>query len=135
LGRVFFHSPGAALSRHLRDVDARPRFRARRRHACRDATRPRAPSRDARHAHGRTFVTMSIEPIVGRYLNLDVGGASYRISFEEAGRGVPLLCLATAGADSRQYRHVMMDGAITSRYRGIAFDMPYHGRSNPPDGW
>jgi pimeloyl-ACP methyl ester carboxylesterase len=78
---------------------------------------------------------MSIEPIVGRYLNLDVGGASYRIYFEEAGSGVPLLCLHTAGADSRQYRHVMMDSAITSRYRVIAFDMPYHGRSNPPDGW
>jgi pimeloyl-ACP methyl ester carboxylesterase len=78
---------------------------------------------------------MSIEPIVGRYLNLDVGGASYRIYFEEAGSGVPLLCLHTAGADSRQYRHVMVDSAITSRYRVIAFDMPYHGRSNPPDGW
>jgi pimeloyl-ACP methyl ester carboxylesterase len=78
---------------------------------------------------------MSIEPIVGRYLNLDVNGASYRIYFEEAGSGVPLLCLHTAGADSRQYRHVMMDSAITSRYRVIAFDMPYHGRSSPPDGW
>ena len=78
---------------------------------------------------------MSLEPIVGRYLNLDVGGASYRIYFEEAGSGVPLLCLHTAGADSRQYRHVMMDSAIASRYRVIAFDMPYHGRSNPPDGW
>jgi len=78
---------------------------------------------------------MPIEPIVGRYLNLDVGGAGYRIYFEEAGSGVPLLCLHTAGADSRQYRHLMMDSAITSRYRVIAFDMPYHGRSNPPDGW
>jgi pimeloyl-ACP methyl ester carboxylesterase len=78
---------------------------------------------------------MSIEPIVGRYLNLEVGGCSYRIYFEEAGSGVPLLCLHTAGADSRQYRHVMSDPAITSRYRVIAFDMPYHGRSNPPDGW
>jgi pimeloyl-ACP methyl ester carboxylesterase len=78
---------------------------------------------------------MSIEPIVGRYLNLEVGGCSYRIYFEEAGSGVPLLCLHTAGADSRQYRHVMSDPAITSRYRVIAFDMPYHGRSNPPDSW
>ena len=78
---------------------------------------------------------MFVEPIVGRYLNLEVGGSSYRIYFEEAGSGVPLLRLHTAGADSRQYRHVMMDSAITSRYRVIAFDMPYHGRSNPPDGW
>jgi pimeloyl-ACP methyl ester carboxylesterase len=27
------------------------------------------------------------------------------------------------------------DSAITSRYRVIAFDLPYHGRSNPPHGW
>jgi pimeloyl-ACP methyl ester carboxylesterase len=78
---------------------------------------------------------MSIEPIVGRYLNLDVNGVAYRIFFEEAGSGVPLLCLHTAGADSRQYRHLMSDPAVTSRFRVIAFDMPYHGRSSPPDGW
>ncbi|HEY1306970.1 MAG TPA: alpha/beta hydrolase [Vicinamibacterales bacterium] len=78
---------------------------------------------------------MSIEPIVGRYLNLEVSGVSHRVFFEEAGSGVPLLCLHTAGADSRQYRHLMTDPDVTSRYRVIAFDMPYHGRSNPPDGW
>ena len=78
---------------------------------------------------------MSIEPIVGRYLNLEVDGSNYRIYFEEAGSGVPLLCLHTAGADSRQYRHLMTDPEVTSRYRVIAFDMPYHGRSNPPDRW
>ena len=78
---------------------------------------------------------MTLEPIVGRYLNLDVSGVAYRIFFEEAGSGVPLLCLHTAGADSRQYRHLMSDAAVTSRFRVIAFDMPYHGRSSPPDGW
>src|SRR5690349_20810769 len=78
---------------------------------------------------------MDIEPIVGRYLNLEVDGASYRIYFEEAGTGVPLLCLHTAGADSRQYRHLMTDPDVTSHYRVVAFDMPYHGRSNPPDKW
>jgi len=76
-----------------------------------------------------------IESIVGRYLNLDIGGAAYRIFFEEAGEGIPLLCLHTAGADSRQYRHLLNDRAVTDRYRVIAFDLPYHGRTNPPDGW
>jgi pimeloyl-ACP methyl ester carboxylesterase len=75
------------------------------------------------------------EPIVGRYLNLDLAGESYRVYFEEAGQGIPLLCLHTAGADSRQYRHLLNDTSVTSRYRVIAFDMPFHGRSNPPDGW
>jgi pimeloyl-ACP methyl ester carboxylesterase len=78
---------------------------------------------------------MHIEPIVGRYLTTEVSGISCRIYFEEAGSGVPLLCLHTAGADSRQYRHLMTDLEVTSRYRVIAFDMPYHGRSNPPDRW
>jgi pimeloyl-ACP methyl ester carboxylesterase len=76
-----------------------------------------------------------IEPIVGRYVNLESGGEAHRIFFEEAGDGIPLLCLHTAGADSRQYRHLLNDPAVTDRYRVIAFDMPYHGRTNPPDGW
>ena len=75
------------------------------------------------------------ESIVGRYVNVESGGAAYRIFFEEAGAGIPLLCLHTAGADSRQYRHLLNDRAVTDRYRVIAFDMPYHGRTNPPEGW
>ena len=77
----------------------------------------------------------AFDPIVGRYLNLEVDGRGYRVFVEEAGAGIPLLCLHTAGADSRQFRHLLNDTAVTSRYRVIAFDMPYHGRSNPPDGW
>jgi len=75
------------------------------------------------------------EPILGRYFELALDGRPHRIFVEEAGQGIPLLCLHTAGADSRQYRHLLNDASITSRYRVIAFDMPYHGRSNPPDGW
>jgi pimeloyl-ACP methyl ester carboxylesterase len=78
---------------------------------------------------------MTVEPIVGRYLRLSHDGAEFRVFFEEAGRGVPLLCLHTAGADSRQYRHLLNDDAVTSRFRVIAFDLPFHGRSNPPDLW
>jgi pimeloyl-ACP methyl ester carboxylesterase len=77
----------------------------------------------------------SFDPIVGRYLNLVVEGRSYRVYVEEAGSGIPLLCLHTAGADGRQFRHLLNDKAVTSVYRVIAFDMPYHGRTNPPDGW
>jgi pimeloyl-ACP methyl ester carboxylesterase len=76
-----------------------------------------------------------VESIVGRYLNVEVDDVAYRVYFEEAGSGVPLLCLHTAGADSRQYRHLLNDDAVTRRFRVIAFDMPYHGRSNPPDRW
>ena len=75
------------------------------------------------------------EPIVGRYFKMNVAGDDYRIHVEEAGRGTPLVCLHTAGADTRQYRHLMCDPAITNHYRVIAFDLPWHGKSNPPVGW
>lgn len=80
-------------------------------------------------------MTAHIEPIVGRYLHLDLGGRPHRLYFEEAGQGIPLVCLHTAGADNRQWRHLMNDPAVTSRFRVLAFDMPWHGKSSPPAGW
>ena len=80
-------------------------------------------------------MTGMLDPIVGRYLTLGLNGRAHRIYFEEAGRGIPLLCLHTGGTDTRQYRHLMLDEAVTSRFRVIAFDMPLHGKSTPPDGW
>jgi pimeloyl-ACP methyl ester carboxylesterase len=76
-----------------------------------------------------------IEPIVGRYLHLALDGEPHRVYFEEAGKGIPLLCLHTAGSDGRQYRAVLNDPAITEHFRVIAFDMPWHGKSSPPAGW
>jgi pimeloyl-ACP methyl ester carboxylesterase len=75
------------------------------------------------------------EPIIGRYFSVTICGAEQRVFVEEAGGGIPLLCLHTAGADSRQYRHVLNDRAVTDRFRVVAFDLPYHGRSPPPDRW
>src|SRR3954447_5012187 len=75
------------------------------------------------------------EPIVGRYLAVDIDSTPHRVHVEEAGRGVPLLCLHTAGADSRQYRHVLNDAEITGRVRVAACRLPYHGRCTPADGW
>lgn len=78
---------------------------------------------------------MSFEPITGRYLTVPVAGAPRRIYVEEAGAGRPVLCLHTAGADTRQWRHLMNDAAVTEGNRLIAFDMPWHGKSLPPEGW
>lgn len=77
----------------------------------------------------------AIEPIVGRYVTVSILDQDCRIYFEEAGKGIPLLCLHTAGADSRQFRHLMCDEAVTRDYRVIAFDLPWHGKSYPPAGW
>jgi pimeloyl-ACP methyl ester carboxylesterase len=77
----------------------------------------------------------TLEPIIGRYMTITLGGRPNRVYFEEAGQGIPLVCLHTAGADGRQFRHLMNDAAITAHYRVIAFDMPWHGKSLPPDGF
>jgi pimeloyl-ACP methyl ester carboxylesterase len=76
-----------------------------------------------------------LEPILGRYLRLTLEGRAHRIYFEEAGAGIPLLCLHTAGADSRQFRHLLTDRAVTDHFRVLAFDLPRHGKSLPPAGW
>jgi pimeloyl-ACP methyl ester carboxylesterase len=76
-----------------------------------------------------------IEEVVGRYLNLIIAGERQRVYFEESGDGIPLLCLHTAGADSRQYRHLLTDPEVTARHQVIAFDLPWHGRSLPPEKW
>ncbi|MCH9673740.1 MAG: alpha/beta hydrolase [Gammaproteobacteria bacterium] len=76
-----------------------------------------------------------LEPIMGRYLRLMFNGRVHRIYFEEAGQGTPLVCLHTAGSDGRQYRHLLNDPAVTDRFRVIAFDLPWHGKSSPPAGF
>jgi pimeloyl-ACP methyl ester carboxylesterase len=75
------------------------------------------------------------EPIVGRYLNFDLFGRPHRLYIEEAGQGIPLLCLHTAGSDGRQYRGLLNDSRITDHFRVIVFDMPWHGKSSPPEGY
>src|SRR5262245_13929969 len=81
----------------------------------------------------------TLEPMVGRYLRVAIDGVAHRLYFEEAGpadgSGIPLVCLHTAGADNRQYRHLLADPEVTRRFRVLAFDMPWHGKSTPPDGW
>ena len=66
-----------------------------------------APRREARAMSPR------FEPIVGRYLNLELLGRPHRLYIEEAGQGIPLLCLHTAGSDGRQYRGLLNDPRIT----------------------
>jgi 3-oxoadipate enol-lactonase len=75
-----------------------------------------------------------LEPIVGHYLPVSFDGLAYRVFVEEAGAGMPLLCLHTAGADSRQYRHLLNDPEVTRRFRVVAFDLPGFGDAVPAPG-
>ena len=95
----------------------------------REARSGPAPARPIPRA-GRRF-----DSAVGRYLYIDVDGVQHRLYFEEAGRGdIPLILQHTAGADSRQWRHVLEDPDYQRRCRMIAYDLPFHGRSLPPTG-
>ena len=76
---------------------------------------------------------------VGRYVHLDLPGPDgslldHRVYFEEAGQGIPLLCQHTAGAHGSQWRHLFEVAQITDQFRLIAYDLPYHGKSLPPEG-
>lgn len=75
------------------------------------------------------------DPIKGGYVYVPYNGYEYRVFYEEAGQGIPLVCLHTAGTDSREYRHQLSDSEINESFRVIAFDLPRHGKSIPPVGF
>lgn len=77
---------------------------------------------------------VSYDSAVGRYVHLPFDGETYRVYFEEAGAGPAILCQHTAGSDGRQWRHLLEDREITSRFRVIAYDLPQHGKSLPALG-
>jgi hypothetical protein len=72
---------------------------------------------------------------VGRYVYVSANGQEARIYYETSGHGpIPLLLQATAGADGRQYRHLLADPRMQERFTMYAYDLPYHGKSLPPIG-
>lgn len=70
----------------------------------------------------------------GAYVPVTAGGVTYQLYYETAGSGRDVLCLHTAGSDGRQFHGLMADGRITGDHRLVSFDMPWHGKSPPPDG-
>lgn len=80
----------------------------------------------------RRILMSKHDPIIGRYVYLTVEDIEYRVFYEEAGSGIPLILGHTAGSDGRQYRHLLCDSAVTQHFRVIAFDLPFHGKSLPP---
>ena len=77
---------------------------------------------------------MGLTDIVGRYVTLELDGMDHRVYYEEAGQGLPILCQHTAGAHGAQWRHLLENDEITRAFRVIAYDLPYHGKSLPPEG-
>jgi len=72
---------------------------------------------------------------VGRYAHIRNGEREARIYYETAGSGaVPLILYPTAGADTRQWRHLLAHPALRERFTMIAVDPPGHGKSLMPLG-
>jgi len=72
--------------------------------------------------------------VEGAYVPVTVGGTTYQVYYETAGTGRDVLCMHTAGADGRQFHGLMADSRIIADHRLVAFDLPWHGKSPPPDG-
>lgn len=70
-----------------------------------------------------------IEDVVGRYVHVELDGHTYRTFFEESGAkdAIPMVCLHATNIDARAWRHQLADPDYISRFRVIAFDMPWHG--------
>ena len=75
----------------------------------------------------------NFDHISGHYVYFEVQNIEYRVYFEENGQGIPLLCQHGAGSDGQQWRHILNDNEISSRYRVVVPDLPFHGKSLPPD--
>lgn len=87
----------------------------------------RAPCEPARNYN-------QLDSPVGRYIHLDIEDQDYRIYYEEAGHGIPLLLQHTAGCHGSQWRHLFETPEITDHFHLIAYDLPFHGKSIPPVG-
>src|SRR5512136_1889938 len=74
-----------------------------------------------------------LDHITGKYIYVNVQGIEYRVYFEENGKGMPMVCQHTAGSDGQQWRHFLNDEEVTSKFRVIVPDLPYHGKSLPPE--
>ena len=73
------------------------------------------------------------EPMIGRYVTVPLDGVDYRIYYETAGKGVPLVCLHTAGAHNAEWRFLLKDPYILEHFEAYALDLPFHGKSLPPE--
>ena len=71
-------------------------------------------------------------PVTGRYVTIEVDGMEYKVFYLHNGKGQPLICQHTAGCHNHQWRGLLEDEEITKNYNVIAYDLPRHGKSDPP---
>lgn len=69
---------------------------------------------------------------IGRYVTIQVDELEYEVFYLRNGQGEPLVCQHGAGSHNHQWRGLLEDSEITRRYDVIAYDLAYHGKSDPP---
>jgi pimeloyl-ACP methyl ester carboxylesterase len=74
----------------------------------------------------------SFSEVLGRYVTVEVGGSRCKVFFLERGEGPALVLQHGGGLHNHQWRHALEDDELTGRYRVVAFDLPRHGKSDPP---
>jgi len=79
------------------------------------------------------MIMAKLSPVTGHYVSFDVQGDALKVFFLENGDGRPLVCQHTAGCHNHQWRYLLEDEDITSHYRVIAYDLAWHGKSDPPN--
>ena len=70
--------------------------------------------------------------VVGRYVTIEVDDCEYKVFYLQNGKGIPLICQHTAGCHNHQWRGLLEDEEILKNYNVIAYDLPRHGKSDPP---
>ena len=55
------------------------------------------------------------EAAIGRYVWLEIQGVEYRVYFEEAGQGIPLICQHTAGSGTDTDLHLKLEPGFVTR--------------------
>jgi pimeloyl-ACP methyl ester carboxylesterase len=74
-----------------------------------------------------------ISPVTGHYVTVEVDDLRYKVFYLENGTGRPLVCQHTAGCHNHQWRGLLEDPELTADHRVIAYDLPRHGKSDPPE--
>ena len=70
--------------------------------------------------------------VVGRYVTIEVDDCEYKVFYLQNGKGIPLIWQHTAGCHNHQWRGLLEDEEIIKNYNVIAYDLPRHGKSDPP---
>ena len=80
-------------------------------------------------------MTAQHEDVVGRYVTVPFEGVDYRMYYEKCRQRSPLPCSACTPPEPTMQNggHLLNDPYIRENFTVYAFDLPFHGKSPPPE--